>query len=151
MRRRRVRTLIFLALLHPLNGSMTAPPVSPDRARSRTDRIAPQLGGAMGAVFAIQSKLRRICSQSTLPAQGLWPSRRAHRPGPTGRAVTGRLRECSRAQTTRNMPRRRRARRDRRPAMALTGYLNNTRTCPSIANRFTGFGNHQNAVIQIGP
>ena len=36
------------ALLHPLNGTLTAPPVGPGRARSPTDRVAPELGGAIG-------------------------------------------------------------------------------------------------------
>ena len=57
------------------------------------------------------------------------------RPGPTGGAVRGPLRECSRAKTTRNMPRRRRARRDCRPALALTGYFEQPRT--GVTNDFT--------------
>ena len=48
------------ALLHPLNGSLAAPPVGPGRARSPTDRVAPQLGGAWGEVFAIQSKAENL-------------------------------------------------------------------------------------------
>ena len=47
----------LFTLRHPLNGTLTAPPVGPGRARSPTDRVAPQLGGAWGEVFAIQSKV----------------------------------------------------------------------------------------------
>ena len=50
------------------------------------------------------------------------------RPGPTGGAVRGPLRECSRATTTRNMPQRRQARLDCRPAIALTGYIEQPRS-----------------------
>jgi hypothetical protein len=76
-----------LPLLHPLCDSLTAPPVGPDRARSPTDRTAPQLGGAMGAVFAC--KANRGNSPPGRPSQlrryGFRGER--NRPGPTGGAV----------------------------------------------------------------
>ena len=61
VRRRRGRTRVVLALLHPLRGNLTAPPVSTGRARSPTKRTASQLEGAMGRRFANSPK--RSCSK----------------------------------------------------------------------------------------
>ena len=92
VRRRRVRTLMLLALKHTLNGSLIAPPVGPGRARSPTDRKAPQLGGAMGAVFAFRANCGESAPRRPSQLRGYGLRGERSRPGPTGGAARGRLR-----------------------------------------------------------